>query len=154
MPQLREVIEVPADPKRVFDAVADFSNSASWDPGVLAAGRIREGDPAPDGVGAAYELTVTFRGRASGMTYRTTEYERPTKVVLQGVGPRIAATDTIEFEPLQDGGTRITYIADLRLIGLAKVAEPFLGKEFEAMGSRALEGMRIWLGQPPVSSAP
>ena len=117
MPVLREILEVPQEPDIAFDAVADFSSSAQWDPGVAAAERVGDGATAPDGVGAVYRLTVTFRGRASEMTYRTAEYRRPDLVVLEGIGPRIAATDTIEFSPIDGGGTRITYVADLRLIG-------------------------------------
>jgi len=150
MPELREIIQVSQPAEEAFDAVADFSSSEMWDPGVVTAERIREGAPTPSGVGAEYLLKVRFRGRESDMTYRTTQYERPSRVVFQGIGPRIAATDTIEFEPLDDGGTRITYVADLRLTGLARAAEPFLGGEFDAMGKRALEGMRAWFAAPPV----
>lgn len=149
MPELREIIQVSQPAGEAFDAVADFSSSALWDPGVVTAERVCAGAPTPSGVGAEYLLTVRFRGRESEMTYRTTQYERPRRVVFQGIGTRIAATDTIEFEPLDEGGTRITYVADLRLTGLAKVAEPFLGGEFDAMGKRALEGMRAWFAGPP-----
>lgn len=146
MPVLRKEIEVPLEPARAFDLIADFSTSAAWDPGVVSAARVREGSPDPSGVGAAYRLTVTFRGRESEMTYRTTEYRRPEHVVFEGEGPRIAATDTIGFEP-SGAGTRITYVADLRLTGLATLAEPFLGSAFEEMGDRALSGMRSWLSE-------
>ncbi len=149
MPELREVIQVSQPPDEAFDAVADFSSAARWDPGVVAAERIREGVPTPSGAGAVYHLRVTFRGRESEMTYRTTQYERPVRVVFRGIGPRIVATDTIEFAPVEDGGTRITYVADLRLTGLAKAAEPFLGGEFDAMGKRALAGMKSWFAAPP-----
>jgi carbon monoxide dehydrogenase subunit G len=148
MTVLRKEIEVPLEPERAFDRIADFSTSAEWDPGVVSARRIREGTPAPSGVGAEYRLTVTFRGRESDMTYRTTEFRRPSRIVLEGEGPRIAATDTIGFEP-SGSGTRISYVADLRLTGLAKIAEPFLGSAFEEMGDRALSGMRSWLSREP-----
>lgn len=141
---LRKTIDVPLDPERAFELIADFSTSAEWDPGVVSAERVREGAPEPSGVGAEYRLTVTFRGRESDMVYRTTEYRRPTRVVFEGEGPRIAATDTIGFEPAASG-TRIIYVADLRLTGLATLAEPFLGSAFEEMGDRALDGMRSWL---------
>lgn len=141
---LRRVIEVPQDPERAFDLIADFSTSAEWDPGVVSAARVREGTPEPNGVGAEYRLTVTFRGRESEMLYRTTEFRRPSRVVLEGEGPRIAAVDTIGFEPAASG-TRITYVADLRLTGWAILAEPFLGSAFEETGNRALDGMRSWL---------
>lgn len=147
MSVLREIVEVSQEPEVAFDAVADFSSSAQWDPGVVAAERVGDGETAPSGVGAVYRLTVTFRGRASEMTYRTTEYRRPDRVVLEGVGPRIAATDTIEFASIDGGGTRITYVADLRLTGLAKVAEPFLDHSFDEMGKRALAGMKVWFAE-------
>ena len=89
MSVLREIVEVSQEPEVAFDAVADFSSSARWDPGVVAAERVGDGETAPSGVGAVYRLTVMFRGRASEMTYRTTEYRRPDRVVLEGVGPRI-----------------------------------------------------------------
>lgn len=145
MSVLRETIEVGESPERAFDAIADFSTSAEWDPGVLAARRVKAGRDAPSGIGAEYVLTVTFRGRSSEMTYTTTAYEPRRLVVLEGVGPKIRATDTIELEPLATGGTRITYTADLRLSGAAKLAQPLLSGAFVQMGHRALEGMRAWL---------
>ena len=149
MSVLREIVDVSQEPEVVFDEVADFSNSAQWDPGVVAAKRVSDGESAPNGVGAVYRLTVTFRGRASEMTYRTVVYRRPDRVVLEGVGPRITATDTIEFARVDGGGTRITYVADLRLTGLAKVAEPFLARSFDEMGTRALAGMKAWFAERP-----
>ncbi len=149
MSVLREIVEVSQEPEAAFDAVADFSSSAQWDPGVVAAERVGDGATGPTDVGAVYRLTVTFRGKASEMTYRTTEYRRPDRVVLEGVGPRITATDTIEFLRIDGGGTRITYVADLRLTGLAKVAEPFLGRSFDEMGKRALAGMKAWFAESP-----
>ncbi len=86
------------------------------------------------------------------MSTRTTEYRRPDRVVLEGVGPRIAATDTIEFASIDGGGgTRITYVADLRLTGLAKVAEPFLDRSFDEMGKRALAGMKASFAERPAN---
>jgi hypothetical protein len=59
------------------------------------------------------------------------------------------ASDTIEFARLEGGGTRITYVADLRLTGLAKVVEPLLGPSFDEMGRRALAGMKAWFAAAP-----
>jgi hypothetical protein len=147
MTVLREAIEVPVALEAAFDAVADFSSAEGWDPGVVTAARVGEGAESPCGVGARYELTVTFNGRESRMTYITTAYVRPTKVVLEGDGPKITATDTIGFEPTADGGTRITYEADLRLKGLARAATPLLKRSFDQMGKRALAGMETWFAQ-------
>jgi carbon monoxide dehydrogenase subunit G len=145
MPVLREIIEVDVPVDTAFAAVADFSTSERWDPGVAKARRVKPGAGVDAGLGAEYALTVTFRGNASDMTYTTTAYDAPRRVVLEGVGPRIKAIDTIEFEPTDSGGTRIMYTADLRLIGAAKIAAPFLGGAFERLGNDAIAGMRSWL---------
>ncbi len=147
MTVVRETIEVAVPLEEAFDAVADFSSAEGWDPGVISAARIVDGAESPSGVGARYRLSVTFNGRESQMTYVTTDYVRPTRVVLEGDGPRITATDTMGFEPTADGGTRITYEADLRLKGLAKVATPLLKRPFDLMGERALAGMATWFAQ-------
>jgi carbon monoxide dehydrogenase subunit G len=144
MTVLHEVIEIDQPPEEAFDAVADFSSAQAWDPGVVRAERVEEGRGDPSGVGARYRLEVSFRGNRSEMTYVTTEYERPTRVVLEGDGPRLTARDTIVFEPAPGGGTRILYEADLRLKGVAKLAEPVLKGAFDEMGRKALAGMRAW----------
>lgn len=141
---MRERIEVRQPPEAAFEALADFSTSVEWDPGVARATRVRDGADSPSGVGAEYELTVVFRGRSSEMRYSTTTYEPPRRVVLEGTGPQIQATDTIELAPLPSGGTLITYTADLRLTGVAKLAQPLLGGAFTEMGRRALAGMHAW----------
>jgi hypothetical protein len=145
MTVLREIIEVHMPVDEAFAAVADFSASEQWDPGVVKARRVEPGGDGASGVGARYLLTVTFRGKESEMVYTTTTYEAPHRVVLEGAGDKITAVDTIECSPTTSGGTRITYTADLRLIGAAKVAAPFLGGAFNKMGHDALEGMRRWL---------
>jgi carbon monoxide dehydrogenase subunit G len=147
MTVLRETIQIAQPPEEAFDAVADFSSAAGWDPGVVSAERVQEGQDEPSGVGARYRLTVSFRGNRSEMTYVTTEYVRPTRVVLEGDGPRLTARDTIGFEATGDGGTRILYEADLRLKGLAKLAAPALNGAFGEMGRKALAGMQTWFAR-------
>jgi hypothetical protein len=154
MPVLREIIEVDVPVGEAFAAVADFSSSERWDPGVAKARLVKPGAGADAGVGAEYALTVTFRGKPSKMTYTTTAYAAPRRVVLEGVGAKLRAIDTIEFEPTESGGTRINYMADLRLIVAAKIAGPFLGGACEEMGNEAITGMRSWLeaGGPSAAS--
>lgn len=154
MTVLHEAIQIAQSPEEAFDAVADFSSAEGWDPGVLNAERVREGEGDPSGIGARYRLTVSFRGSRSEMTYVTTEYVRPERVVLQGEGPRLTARDTIEFEATGDGGTRVVYEADLRLKGVAKLAEPLLKGAFDEMGKKALAGMQTWFAQRASDPAP
>ena len=46
-------------------------------------------------------------------------------------------------------GTRVVYEADLRLKGIYRVAEPFLGSTVERMGDAALDGLVERLSRAP-----
>ncbi len=139
MTVLREVIETPLAIDRAFAYVADFANSQEWDPGVASSTRIDDG---PVTAGARYQLQVTFNGRTLPMLYAVTEFDAPRRVVLHGSGSRIEAVDSIDFAPTPTGGSRVTYEADLRLRGILRLAEPFLGRAFDSIGKRALAGMQ------------
>ena len=79
-------------------------------------------------------------------TYTVTAFEQGRRIVLDGVGEKATSLDTIAFEPVGDGGTRITYAADFELKGVLRVAEPFLGGTFKALARKALEGLAAKLG--------
>ena len=74
------------------------------------------------------------------MTYAITEFDAPRLVVLEGDGDRSGAVDHIAFSEVEQG-TRIDYVADIRLKGLFRLAEPFLGKLFARVGDGAREGL-------------
>ena len=56
-------------------------------------------------------------------------------VLLVGTGSGVSAVDDIRFEPL-GGGTRIDYTADIRLGGLLRLVQPFLGRAFATLGAQ------------------
>jgi carbon monoxide dehydrogenase subunit G len=139
--RLTEQIRTPLAPEAAFAYVADFANSMHWDPGVVTSNRIDEG---PVGVGARYRLEVRLGGRVAPMEYRITAFEPPHRVVLAGDGSGVAAVDEIRFAP--DGtGTRIDYVADIRLGGALRLVQPFLGRAFTKLGRDALDGMQTTL---------
>ena len=140
MPRLHETIDTALPIADAFDFVADFANASRWDPGVATSERI---DPGPVGVGARYRLGIRSRGRVQPMEYRVTNFEQPRRVVLVGSGSGIDAVDEIRFEPAADGaGTRIDYTADIRLLGLMRLVQPFVGGTFDRIAKDALAGMR------------
>lgn len=139
MPRLREQLDTPLPIEDAFAFIADFANSSRWDPGVATSERL---NPGPVGVGARYRLGVRMRGRVAPMEYRITTYEPGRRVVLTGEGSGVAAVDDIRFEPLAGGGTRIDYLADIRLQGLLRLLTPFLGGAFRRIASDAVGGMR------------
>ena len=60
------------------------------------------------------------------MDYRISVFEPPTRVVLVGSGSGVSAVDEIRLERLATG-TRLDYTADIRLGGVLRLVEPFLG---------------------------
>jgi carbon monoxide dehydrogenase subunit G len=136
--KLIEQIETTLAPEPAFTFVADFANSMHWDPGVATSERI---DLGPVGVGARYRLGVRFGGRVAPMEYRITVFEPSRRVVLVGAGSGVSAIDEIRFAPFGTG-TLIDYTADIRLGGLLRLIQPFLGGQFARIGREALAGMQ------------
>jgi carbon monoxide dehydrogenase subunit G len=143
MTRIHERITADLPIEAAFDYVADFANNAEWDPNTTAAHRLDDG---PLGVGTHYELHVRMGGRTAPMTYRITEYERPRRVVLVGEGSGVVTVDDIRFERIGDR-TVVDYTADIRLGGLLRLAQPFLGGAFRRIGREAAEGMNRELGR-------
>ncbi|MCD6726131.1 MAG: SRPBCC family protein, partial [Solirubrobacteraceae bacterium] len=146
-------IETPRPPSETFAYLSDFSTTREWDPGVIEAERL--GD-APVGEGTEFRLVAYFLGRKAELTYRIVEFEPGEAVTLRGENATVVSLDRITFEP-SDGGTRITYDADLALKGPLRIADPLLGLAFNRVGDRALKGLRETLGSreptqlPPLS---
>jgi carbon monoxide dehydrogenase subunit G len=139
MSTLREVIETRLPQAQAFTFIADFANASRWDPGIADSEAV---DDEPVGPGKRYRLGVRMQGRVSPMEYVITEFEAPTRVVLRGEGSGVRAEDAINFEPGANGGTRITYVADIRLTGLMGLAQPFLGGPLAKIARDAMNGMR------------
>ena len=138
MTTLHERIETPLPIDEAFAYVADFANSQEWDPGVVTSERLDEG---PVGTGSRFRLGVRLGPRVAPMEYRISVFEPATRVVLIGSGSGVSAVDEIRFERL-DTGTRIDYTADIRLGGLLRLIQPFLGGAFANIGRNAADGMQ------------
>lgn len=143
MPQLHETIETRLDPQAAFQFIADFANASSWDPGTATSRRIDDG---PVRVGSRYALGVRMAGATRPMEYRIVELEPGRRVVLEGSGSGVEATDTIVFEP-SSTGTRIDYRADIRLVGWRRLLEPLAGGAFARIAREARDGMQRTLDE-------
>ena len=138
MPIIRRTITTPLPIGTVFAYLADFSNAPEWDPGTTSSEPRTGLGPR---VGQMYDLVVTWGSRTLDMTYEITALEVDRHIVLEGTGSTTKAVDTMTFSPNVDGGTIVTYEADIRLRGLLKLAEPFLGKKFVELGDEAERGL-------------
>ena len=139
----RREITVAAPADVAFGYLADFANAAEWDPGIVEARRLT---PGPTDVGSRFEVVALFRGRRQRFEYVVTEYREGVRVALHGEGEKASSEDVIEVAA-DAGGTRVTYSADLRLKGVYRVAEPFLGSTFRRMGDAALDGLAARLSR-------
>jgi carbon monoxide dehydrogenase subunit G len=138
MAVLRERIETRLGIHEAFAFVADFANAERWDPGVAESVRL---DDAPLGVGARYRLGVRMAGRVAPMEYEITRFEAPHRVVLAGHGSGVRAVDDISFTSTPDG-TRVDYVADIRLQGLLRLLAPLAGGAFRRIAENARHGMQ------------
>ncbi len=151
MTHLKETIEVKAPLQQAFRYTADFANIEQWDPGVTRSRRLDDG---PLREGSRFQVTVKAGLSPTDMEYVVTDFEPPHRIVLQGRGGTIEALDEIRFNQA-DGGTRIDYSADIRLGGLAGLAQPFLGAVLARVGRNAMAGLQSALSEkagPPDES--
>ena len=138
MAVLREHIDTALDLNDAFEFVADFANAAQWDPGVATSESLDDGVVR---VGARYLLGIRMGSRVAPMTYTITHLEAPRRVVLAGEGSGVSATDDISFEATTSG-TRISYVADIRLRGALRLLAPFAGASFRRIAANARAGMQ------------
>lgn len=136
--RLRKEIQVACSREEAFAYVADFSNSAQWDPGIAEARKITT---EPTCQGSEFEVIALFRGKRQRFHYVVTAFEPDRRVVLTGEGEKAHSVDEITFEPTGDG-TRIVYVADIRLRRIGRVAEPFLVPIMNRMADAALAGLK------------
>jgi carbon monoxide dehydrogenase subunit G len=148
MTRLHEEIETALPMETTFDFVADFANAQRWDPGVARSTRLDDG---PIRVGSRFALDVRMGGRVAPMTYEVAALEPPRRVLLVGTGSGVDAVDEIVFEPA-GSGTRIRYMADIRLSGLPRLVQPLLSGVFARIGRDAAAGMHRTLADLAGSS--
>jgi carbon monoxide dehydrogenase subunit G len=141
------VIDTPRSPEDCFATLSDFSSAAAWDPGVTRATRQDEG---PVRVGSRFDLVAGFLGREVPLTYEVTELDEPRLVVLRAENATIVSLDTITIEP-REGGSRVTYDADLRLKGPLRLGDLGLRLIFGRIGDQAAAGLREHLAGVPAA---
>jgi dehydrogenase/reductase SDR family member 12 len=142
MARYETTILVPAAPDEAFQYLADFTNTATWDPSVVEATRLDEG---PFRAGSSFHVVVAFYGRRVPLTFTIETFEPERRLVLVGEGRRVRSRDTMTFVP-QDGGTSITYAAELQLRGALRILDRGLQLAFSGMGDRAAAGLKQALG--------
>lgn len=119
-----------------FAYLAEFSNAAEWDPGVIRGARLDDG---PVGVGSQFDITVKSLGRESSLVYEITAYDPVARrVVLRGSNALVVSVDEITVAD----DAAVTYDADLQLRGPLRLFDPILRLSFSDIGDKAAAGLR------------
>lgn len=137
MIRIQEQRTVPMTQEEAFEFVADFTNVAEWDPGILESKKV--GDE-PVGVGSRFDVVSKFAGRNLDLTYVVEDWDAPNRAVVATETNNFAGRDTITFRSV-DGGTEIDYVAEFTFKGVMRLAEPFLGGTFDKLGKKAMDGV-------------
>ena len=133
-----------------FDYLADFSNAAHWDPGVLAGERLDAGQGRVT-TGSSFRLVVPFAGRRMTLVYRVVFISRENReVVFEAENAVLHARDrmAIRRAAAGDTGCTVTYRADVRMQGVLGLLNPVLGRGFRTVGDRAVRGLVGALADP------
>lgn len=138
MASYRTTVASPWPVDQAFAYLGDFSNVAAWDPGVVSSSRLDEGEV---GLGSRFEVETSTAGRRQRLVYEITEWDPPRRLVLVGENSALRSVDTLTFAE-RDGGSSVTYHADLALRGPARFADPLLHLAFQVIGKKAADGLR------------
>lgn len=120
----------------VVDYLKDFGHAEQWDPGTVSCSRVGGG---PVEVGSAWDNVSKIRGRETKLDYRLERLESG-RITFVGRNKTATSTDDLTFRAIADG-TEIHYDANIVFNGLAKLADPFLRREFERLGDETVEQM-------------
>ncbi len=111
-------IERPAEV--VWDYFTDVGNDPDWNPSAIKSRKTSEG---PLGVGSTFHVVRKMSGP---MKLEYTEYSRPLRWALRGVGRGMSFTYTADLTP-SGGGTELTSQMNLEPKGFLKLLTPVLG---------------------------
>ena len=114
------LIKAPVD--EVFDLVADERNEPKYNPRMVRAEKVTEG---PVGAGARFIAEPKGAGRRGQMTLEVLEYDRPRRLHNLVRSSYMLVDGTVSFEAV-DGGTRLRWDWDMRLVGPMRVMSPVL----------------------------
>lgn len=137
MAHYRTTVSSPWNIETAFGYMADFTHSATWDPGVTSAERLTSGEV---GLGTKFALVAVFNGRPMPLTYEITAFDPPRRVVLRAVTSRVESIDEVTFVTTATG-TDVTYDATLRTRGSFRLAAPIVALLFRGIGERARVGL-------------
>jgi uncharacterized protein YndB with AHSA1/START domain len=121
--ELTVVVDRPVE--EVFAYVTDPAKLAEWQPNVISVSKQTDG---PMGAGTRLrEVRRAPFGRSVEALVEVAEYEENRRFDLRIVSGPLPIDGRNEFRPA-DGGTRIDFVAEGRISGPLRLAEPILAR--------------------------
>jgi hypothetical protein len=142
MARYTATLETPRERRDVAAYLSDFSTTQEWDPGVVEAQRLDRG---PVGLGSRFRVVARFLGRRAELTYEIVRHDPDELAAMRGENATVVSLDTMRFSDTPEGGTRVSYEADLTLKGPLRALDPLLGLAFNRVGDRAVACLRAEL---------
>ena len=138
MARIVEHVRTPRSREEAFDHLADFSTTASWDPGISRAERLDDG---PLGVGSRFRVHVRLGLVTAPFVYEIVTYDRSDHLVLETRSPLHFGRDDVRFRSTVDG-TEVTWDAEFAVRGPGgRLIDPLLGVGFRRTGRAAVAGL-------------
>jgi carbon monoxide dehydrogenase subunit G len=131
-------IDSSLSPSDAFAYMAAFENVAQWDPGVVEAQRLTDG---PVHLGTEFRVLTQTGKRRIPLTYRVSEFEEGSRLVLSAATSTLRSVDEVRVVA-NDSGSTVTYKANLSLLGVLRIGNPFLKATLQKIGDRARDGLR------------
>jgi carbon monoxide dehydrogenase subunit G len=142
MAHVAETVTTAWDPEKAFAYMSDFSHTAEWDPGVVAASRTDTGDVGP---GSVFDLTVRVGGRRLRLRYEVTDFA-PGRVTFTARSAALESVDTVTVVR-RGNATEVRYDARIHFRGLLRLADPLLALGFRGVADRAIRGLERRLAE-------
>jgi hypothetical protein len=125
-------------PQEAFAYMAAFEHAAEWDPSVVEARRVTDGELR---VGSAFHVVSRFAGRDVPLRYEIVRYEPPRSFTVEARNESFSSRDTITVEPA-GAGSEVGYDALLEFRGVRRLLEPVMQAAFNRIGRAAEAGLR------------
>jgi carbon monoxide dehydrogenase subunit G len=147
MPTVSRTFTVSPPPDRVVDYLKDFGHAEQWDPGTRSCERI---DSGPVAEGSFWHNVSKIFGVTAELTYKLEELT-DRKMVFVGENQSSRTVDTITVDA-QGSGSVITYVADLEMLGTARLLSPVMKLVFEKLAGDTEKQMAAVLNRLAATS--
>lgn len=148
MIKLEKDVVIHRPSEEVFAFVADQTNAASWQSGILEVRRLTDGPPA---VGTRHTFTRTLIGRRMTGENEYVAFEPGRRVAFRTTsGPALLASYEVAAVP---EGSRLTATMELDVSGIMSLAEPLVARALSRDVVANLARLRSILESRPATAS-